>query len=68
MSDTNGQGERNRPSPQSSIIVFGGGGRGCASRGCLFWIVLSVVLSVTLTILVNLILLLFSGGGIGVNV
>jgi hypothetical protein len=68
MSDTNGQGERNRPSPQSSIIVFGAGGRGCAGRGCLFWIVLSVVLSVTLTILVNLILLLFSGGGIGVNV
>jgi hypothetical protein len=46
------------------IIVFGGGGgRGCAGRGCLFWIVISIVLSVALTVLANLILLLFSGGG-----
>ena len=45
--------------------MFGGGGasRGCAGRACLFWIVVSVVLSVTLTILANLVLLLFSGGG-----
>lgn len=51
------------------IIIFGGGGRsGCAGRGCLFWIVLSVVLSVALTILVNLVLLLFSSSGPGVNV
>lgn len=53
------------------IIVFGGGGSrgrsGCAGRGCLFWIVASIVLSVTLTILANLVLLLFSGGG-GVDV
>ena len=50
--------------------MFGGGGasRGCAGRGCLFWIVVSVVLSVTLTILANLVLLLFSGGGSGVGV
>ncbi len=52
---------------ESGIIVFGGG-NGCAGRGCLFWIVLSIVLSVGLTILVNLILLLFSGPGPGVNV
>jgi hypothetical protein len=39
------------------------GGRDCAGRGCLFWIVASVVLSMTLTILANLVLLLFSGGG-----
>ena len=61
-------GERSPLSEESGIIVFGGGGgRGCAGRGCLFWIVASVVLSVTLTIVVNLILLLFSGGGSGVG-
>ncbi len=63
--------ERNRQrfDDESGIIVFGGGeGRGCAGRGCLFWIVVSVVLSVTLTILANLVLLLFSGGGSGVGV
>ncbi len=53
---------------ESGIIVFGGGGRGCAGRGCLFWIVVSIVLSVSLTILVNLIFLLFSGSGAGVGV
>ncbi len=37
---------------ESRIIVFGG--NGCAGRGCLFWIVLSIVLSVALTVLVNL--------------
>ncbi len=65
--------ERNRQrfGDESGIIVFGGGGgggRGCAGRGCLFWIVVSVVLSVTLTVLANLVLLLFSGGGSGVGV
>jgi hypothetical protein len=51
------------------IIVFGGGARrrGCLS-GCLFWIVLSI----GLTILINLILLLVSfsvsGPGPGINV
>lgn len=52
---------------ESGIIVFGGG-NGCAGRGCLFWIVLSIVLSVGLTVLVNLVLLLFSGPGTGINV
>lgn len=55
-------------SSESGIIVFGTGGRGCSGRGCLFWIIVSVVLSVGLTVLVNLILLLFSGGGGGINV
>ena len=76
VSDTNSRDSRDRPgerstlADQSGIIVFGGGGgrRGCSGRGCLFWIILSVVLSVTLTILVNLILLLFSGGGSGINI
>jgi hypothetical protein len=66
MSNTDGR-SRHRFGDESGIIVFGGGGgRGCAGRGCLFWIVASIVLSVTLTILANLILLLFSGGGSGV--
>jgi hypothetical protein len=64
MGDTGGRDQHTRPGDESGIIVFGGGGgSGCAGRGCLFWIVASVVLSVTLTILVNLVLLLFSGGG-----
>lgn len=67
MSNTGGR-NRHRFGDESGIIVFGGGGRGCASRGCLFWIVASIVLSVTLTVLANLILLLFSGGGSGVGV
>ena len=61
-------GGRPHPADESGIIVFGGGGRGCAGRGCLFWIVVSIVLSVTLTVLANLVLLLFSGGGSGVGV
>ncbi len=75
MSGTDGRDERGRRGErsllhdESGIIVFGGGGgRGCAGRGCLFWIVVSIVLSVTLTVLGNLILLLFSGGGSGVGV
>ena len=73
MGETNGRDERDRPGGRppladgSGIIVFGGG-RGCAGRGCLFWIVVSVVLSVALTIFANLVLLLFSGGGSGVGV
>lgn len=37
--------------------------RGCilVGRGCLFWLLVSVVLSVTLTVLINLVLLLVSG-------
>jgi hypothetical protein len=66
MSNTDGR-NRHHFGDESGIIVFGGGGgRGCAGRGCLFWIVASIVLSVTLTILANLVLLLFSGGGSGV--
>jgi len=67
MSNTDGRNgsKRDRLGEESGIIVFGGGGgsRGCLGGGCLFWIVLSVAL----TILVNL-LLLFSGGGGGVGV
>ena len=51
---------------ESGLIVFGGG-NGCAGRGCLFWIVLSIVLSVALTVLVNLVLLMFSGASPGIN-
>ncbi len=71
MSNTNDRHEHIRDllDDESGIIVFGGGGgRGCAGRGCLFWIVVSVVLSVALTIFANLVLLLFSGGGSGVGV
>jgi hypothetical protein len=58
--------EGGRPpiSDESGIIVFGGG-NGCAGRGCLFWIVASLIASVVLTVLVNLILLLFSSSGSG---
>ena len=47
--------------------MFGGGGssrRGCLGGGCLFWILLSVAL----TVLVNVLLVLFSGWGAGVGV
>ena len=43
------------------IIVFGGGGRrGCSGLGCLFWILISIALSVGLTVLVNLLFYLLS--------
>jgi hypothetical protein len=68
MSSTNGRNDRVRlrPRDESGIIVFGGGGgsRGCLGGGCLFWILLSVAL----TVLVNILLFLFSGGGSGVGV
>ncbi len=56
--------ENNRQDPEetdpvedeSGIIVFGSG---CSGRGCLFWIIVSVVLSVTLTLLLNLVVYLF---------
>jgi hypothetical protein len=68
VSNANGQNEQDRLhlGDESGIIVFGGGGgsRGCLGGGCLFWIVLSVAL----TVLVNLLLFLFSGGGSGVGV
>lgn len=53
---------------ESGIIVFGGGGRGCSLGGCLFWILISVTLSVGLTVLVNIIAWLFSGSPTGVPV
>ena len=54
MSNTDGR-NRRRLGDESGIIVFGGGGgSGCAGRGCLFWILVSIVLSVTLTIVLNL--------------
>jgi hypothetical protein len=67
MRNASGRNGRNRnpTGDESGIIVFGGGGGGrrggCLGRGCLFWILLSVAL----TVLVNLVLLLFSGGGSG---
>ena len=68
MSNADGRNgrKRDRLGDESGIIVFGGGrgSRGCLGGGCLFWILLSVAL----TILVNLLLLLFSGGGFGVGV
>jgi hypothetical protein len=68
VSNANGRNERGRlhPGDESGIIVFGGGGgsRGCLGGGCLFWILLSVAL----TVLVNILLFLFSGGGSGVGV
>jgi hypothetical protein len=43
-------------SGESEIIVFGGGGSG---PGCLFWILISIVLSVTLTVIANLLFIVF---------
>ena len=51
-------------SDESGIIVFGG--NGCSGRGCLFWILVSIVLSVTLTVLLNLVAYLFSGPSVGI--
>jgi hypothetical protein len=56
--------EAERRTGESGIIVFGGG-NGCSGRGCLFWILISVVLSVTLTVLLNLVAYLFSGPSVG---
>lgn len=77
MSDTN-HGVRGRPDDtdrrdlgdESGIIVFGGGsgGRGCSGRGCLFWILISVFLSVGLTLLLNIVVWLFSGAPPGIPV
>ncbi len=47
-------GEEERQTGESGFIIIGGGGG--FGKGCLFWILVSVVLSVTLTVLVNLIL------------
>ena len=50
--------EPGRDSDESGIIVFGGG-NGCSGRGYLFWILISIVLSVALTVLLNLVVYLF---------
>ena len=47
---------RPRLADESGFIFIGGGGGG---RGCLFWILISVGLSLLLTVGVNLILLAF---------
>ena len=60
--------ERRGFGDESGVIVFGGGGRGCSLGGCLFWILISVTLSVGLTVLVNIIAWLFSGSPPGVPV
>lgn len=52
---------RSRLGDESGIIVFGGG-NGCAGRGCLFWILLSVGLTIGLNLVLALISLLFSSG------
>jgi hypothetical protein len=51
------------------IIVFGGGTRrgGCGS-GCLFWIVLSVGITIFINLILLVISLLVSGSGSGVSV
>ena len=51
------------------IIVFGGGGRrgGCGS-GCLFWILVSVGLTIFINLILLLISALVSGPGPGINV
>ena len=45
------------PSGESGIIIFGGGGR--SGPGCLFWILISVILSVALTVIANLLFVVF---------
>ena len=52
---------RHRLGDESGIIVFGGG-NGCAGRGCLFWLLLSVGLTVGLNLILFFISLLFSAG------
>ena len=66
MTDEGRHDERESPAAQSSIIVFGGGGRGCSGIGCLGWILISVVLSVVLTVLANVLLYLLSGPAVGI--
>lgn len=52
----NGTDARER-SGESGIIIFGGGGR--SGPGCLFWILISIILSVTLTVIANLLFVVF---------
>ncbi len=51
------------------IIVFGGGTRrGGCGPGCLFWIVVSVGITIFINLILLLISLLVSGSGSGVSV
>jgi len=51
------------------IIIFGGGTRrgGCGS-GCLFWILVSVGITIFINVILLVISLLVSGSGSGVSV
>ena len=49
--------EARERSGESGIIIFGGGGS--SGSGCLFWILISVILSVTLTVIANLLFVVF---------
>ena len=42
---------------EAGIIIFGGGGG--SGPGCLFWIIISIILSVTLTVIANLLFVVF---------
>lgn len=42
-------------SGEAGIIIFGGG----SGPGCLFWILISIILSVALTVIVNLLFVVF---------
>ena len=65
MSDEDRTGRQEELGGESGIVVFGGGGRGCSGVGCLGWILISVVLSVVLTALANLLLYLLSSPALG---
>lgn len=49
------QTEARERSGESGIIIFGGG----SGSGCLFWILISVILSVALTVIANLLFVVF---------
>lgn len=52
-----GRSKARERSGESGIIIFGGGGG--SGPGCLFWILISVILSVTLTLIANLLFIVF---------
>jgi hypothetical protein len=62
LNDEGRHDEPESPGAESSIIVFGGGGRGCSGIGCLGW----VLISVALTVLANVLLYLLSGPAVGI--
>ncbi len=49
--------ESGEHSGESGIIIFGGGSG--SGPGCLFWILISVILSVALTVIANLLFVVF---------